>query len=237
MNDMYIPDNALKYILFQRTDLLCITKLPFIKKIIKVLPPSYFNQIISFESTVNKKGIKKKYKEEIQKEYNIIKDYLPGNCKTVLDIGCGIAGIDVFINKHFLSSNLQFFLLDKTQREESMYYDYNKRAAFYNSLFVAKNVLINNNINEENIHLIEATSDNDIDINQNADLIISLISWGFHYPVDTYLEKADKILNVKGRIILDIRKETNGLRTMNSKFQDIRIIYNARKYHRIVAIK
>lgn len=237
MNDLQLPNGALKYILFQRTDLVYLHKSSFYKKIKNLLPFSIYNQIVSLESLFNKKSIKDKYKKEMLKEYNIIKEFLPKNCSTVLDIGCGIAGIDVFINNHYSSSNIQFFLLDKTYAERNVYYDFHKKAAFYNSLFVAKSVLVQNDIKEENVHLIEATENNDVNINQNIDLVISLISWGFHYPVSTYLTEIYEILDKNGKVILDIRRETNGLKTLKSKFQYIRIIYNAKKYQRILAIK
>lgn len=38
-----------------------------------------------------------------------------------------------------------------------------------------------------------------------CDLIISILSWGFHYPVETYLPLANRSLLPGGKIILDLR--------------------------------
>lgn len=51
-----------------------------------------------------------------------------------------------------------------------------------------------------------------------TDLIISLKSWGFHYPVRTYMKLVKRSLKPGGRIILDIRKTTDGIAKMAEEF-------------------
>jgi len=87
------------------------------------------------------------------------------------------------------------------------------------------------------VHLIEAMENNDIDINSTVDLIISLISWGFHYPVDTYLEKAYDLLNKDGILILDVRKDTNGLDLLTQRLGAYKVILETAKYSRVSTSK
>ncbi len=43
-----------------------------------------------------------------------------------------------------------------------------------------------------------------------VDAIISLLSWGHHYPVSTYIELAKRSLPVGGLLILDLRRAKDG---------------------------
>jgi len=87
------------------------------------------------------------------------------------------------------------------------------------------------------VHLIEATEENDIEIETRVDLVLSLISWGFHYPVGVYLERVYDLLDEGGVLILDIRRDTDGVDVLVKKFDDYRTVLETRKFIRICAIK
>lgn len=44
----------------------------------------------------------------------------------------------------------------------------------------------------------------------DCDLVVSLKSWGHHYPVATYLDQARRAMRPGGRLVLDIRAGTDG---------------------------
>ena len=234
---MIIPNEALKYILFQRTAYLRLPKTLLFRLINKILPFSIYNQIVQLESKLFTARIKALYEDEMRREYLSIKDFLPGACSSILDIGCGVAGFDVFLGKHFRTGHPKFYLLDKTHVEKSVWYNLESKGAFYNSLDIAKRMLVQNNMPEEHIHLVEATDNNDIDINLEIDLIVSLISWGFHYPVETYLEKVYELLTHGGVLILDIRKGSSGIDAINRVFGKSEIILDTTKCQRVLAKK
>jgi len=57
----------------------------------------------------------------------------------MLDIGCGIAGVEMFIEAE------EFYLIDRTQSDKNIYYGHNHETSFYNSLEIAeKQIRINN---------------------------------------------------------------------------------------------
>ena len=139
-----------------------------------------------------------------------------------------------FLNEHYFNNKVDFYLLDGTRIEEKVFYMFEGKGAFYNSLDVAREVLMDNKIRKDKIHLIEANDDNDIKItNEKMDLVISLISWGFHYPVETYLDKVSNLLSEEGTIIMDIRKNTNGIDVIKQKFSKFDIIFETPKYQRV----
>ncbi|MBL7131192.1 MAG: hypothetical protein ISS45_07310 [Candidatus Omnitrophica bacterium] len=232
-----IPDEAIKYILFQRTEYVYLTKTLLYRFANKFIPFSLYKPIVRLDACLRKKIIRSFFNKDLEQEYESIRNYLPTKCNSILDIGCGVAGIDVFLSKHYFPKNIDFYLLDKTKVEKRIYYMFEEKGAFYNSLRTAQKLLLENGIKKENINLIEATDNSDIMIASKIDFAISLISWGFHYPVTTYLNRVWELLNDKGCIIIDIRKGTNGKKEIEDKFSEIKIVLDSKKYLRILAVK
>ena len=67
------------------------------------------------------------------------------------------------------------------------------------------------------------------------DLVISLISWGFHYPVAVYADQVREILRPGGRVILDVRKGTDGREQLEARFPRVLQISETRKKERLCA--
>jgi SAM-dependent methyltransferase len=232
---MIIPDNAVRYILLQRTHYIKLQRNFIIKLIKKLLPSKYnYSTLIDLEILIRKSAIINDYTADMEAEYSDIKNYLPLKAKNILDIGCGIGGINVFLSKHYNSAETTFYCLDKTQID-NIYYGYKEKAAFYNSLDVAREFLSLNGIKK--IYTLSANDNNTIEIKEKFDLILSLISWGFHYPVETYLDQAYARLPDGGHMIIDIRKNTTGLDKIKSVFSDTKVISETDKKTRILAIK
>ena len=202
-----------------------------------MLPFSIYNQAVIIESIFSKSRIKALYEDDMRKEYLSIRDFLPENCSAILDIGCGVAGIDYFLYQHYDDNELQLYLLDKTHIEQNVYYMFEPKGAFYNSLDVAKAVLTDSGIAANSIHLKEATNNNDIKIERKVDLVISLLSWGFHYPVETYLERVHGILTDDGVVILDVRKGTNGIDVLRNTFKQVDVVLESKKHYRVAVEK
>lgn len=232
---MIIPDHAVRYILLQRTHYIKLQRNFIIKLIKKSLPNKYsYTAFIDLEILLRNSAIKKDYIADMEAEYSDIKSFLPEKAKYILDIGCGIGGINVFLSKHYNSPETTFYCLDKTQTD-NIYYGFKEKAAFYNSLDVAREFLSLNGI--KNICTLSANEKNTIETNEKFDLILSLISWGFHYPVETYLSQAYTRLQKGGHMIIDIRKNTMGLDKIKSIFSDVKVISETDKKTRILAIK
>jgi SAM-dependent methyltransferase len=233
-----IPDDVVKYILFQRTGYIKYARGKLFMLVNKYGPWSYYEKAVALEAGFRKKDIKDLFQKDIYNEYLKIRDHLPATCDSVLDIGCGAGGIDLFLFRHYHQSpSLQFYLLDKTKINKRVFYNYKPKGAFYNSLPATENLLNINGIPGENIHLLEATEDSQIDIPRKVDLVISLISWGFHYPVSTYLERVYDLLQEKGRLIIDLRCDQQGAKELEQKFSSVTPIAESKNALRVLAIK
>ena len=234
---MQISNEAVMYIMFQRTSYSRLTNSSIYRVFNKIVPFSFYNQLVKYEAKTNSSRIKALYKNDMRLEYLSIVKFLPKSCFTILDIGCGLAGIDIFLHRHYQYNNPVFYLLDKTYTEGNVYYGFKSKGAFYNSLKMAQTMLINNGLSVKNIHTLEANKNNDINIDCKIDLVISLISWGYHYPVEIYLNRVYDLLKNSGLIIMDIRKKTNGIESLKKKFKKVFIIMEKETYQRVLAIK
>jgi len=127
-------------------------------------------------------------------------------------------------------------LIDKSTIDP-IKYGFHETAAAYNSLSLAKNILSDNGQPTEKIYVYESE---DVDkcaqqFNGQVDLITSLIAWGFHFPVATYLNFAKALLTNNGQLIIDVRKETDGLTQLKAAFKTIKIIHKDDKFDRVLA--
>jgi len=230
---MEIPSEAIKYILFQRTAYQLIWNQKLVKMFHRIIPRKIYHWLVGIEALLRRKAVKRHYTLDIEGEYKTIEKYLPQRCDNLLDIGCGVAGIDVCIYNHYVRKP-NIHLLDKTELESAVYYSFNNKGAFYNSLEIAAKVLKDNGVDQNGITLIEASEKNDIEVSKEMDLIISLISWGYHYPVNTYIEQVCGVLKADGVVIIDIRKYSRGIEELKNHFSTVKEIYETPKYTRVL---
>lgn len=171
------------------------------------------------------------------KDYKMIASFLPSNVTQILDIGCGLAISDVFLFNHYKADKLiKFYLFDKTGISHNLHFGFSDKPSYYNSLYLAYDLCLANGMASQQIIPMNATKENLTDL-KNVDLVVSFIAWGFHFPVDTYLDEVYNLLAPNGRLIIDIRKGTDGLEKLQIKFGQIKIINEGKKVIRVCCIK
>jgi SAM-dependent methyltransferase len=146
--------------------------------------------------------------------------------RRILDIGCGFALYDSFLLKHYgYPSDMHLYLFDKTTELKNESENgfkgggFRKQGiSFYTNLECASDILVSNGANRNNIHtLTVAESTLSMLESSSFDLVFSLLSYGHHYPVSTYLKEIKHILVKGGTLILDLRViggVTQGLREL-----------------------
>jgi hypothetical protein len=132
---------------------------------------------------------------------------------------------------------MRLYLLDRTQTDESIAYGYRERADYYNSLEITRAFLVLNGVPETSLVTLEARDDAGLHVPEPVDLIVSLISWGFHYPVATYLDRSHELLRDGGRLIIDVRKGTGGVEQIKQKYGNAEVIAEGAKRLRVVATR
>jgi len=150
----------------------------------------------------------------IIKEFQGIEPFLPVNCKSILDIGCGVGGIDVLLYKKYKTI---MHLLDGDYLSNDMLYGFNIKESIYNSLDATKKMMITNNINNYKLYNIQ----DGFPKLKNIDVVISIYSWGFHYTIEKYIDNVIKVLSKDGILIMDIRKSAEELYIIKTCFNNI----------------
>jgi SAM-dependent methyltransferase len=234
-----IPKAAFPYILLQRTDYLVIPgRKHLIRIVCRLTGKSAIESAAMVESRLRRRSLRRRFDADMRTEYDRMRSWLPERPKAILDVGCGVGGIDIMLFDHYRRDPaLHFYLLDRTQTDANVSYGFRPRADFYNSLELTRHMLVSNGLPAASLTMVEARDDNGIDLPERIDLVISLISWGFHYPVATYLERSHELLKPGGELILDVRKDTGGLQEIESTFGNAQVIFEAAKWQRVLAVR
>jgi SAM-dependent methyltransferase len=173
------------------------------------------------------------YHEEMAREFSDMTPFLPATAANVLDIGCGLAGIDHFVNRHYKGS-ATIHLLDKNGVSDQVYYLFHDQAAYYCSLEMARTFLIFNGASSDRV-VLHDVSKKGFPRRIQYDLVLSLISWGFHYPISAYLKHVKRWLAPNGVVILDIRKGTGGEAELERSIGPVSVIQEYPKRLRVAA--
>ncbi|MGH9178411.1 MAG: hypothetical protein ACRD0N_07645 [Acidimicrobiales bacterium] len=194
--------------------------------------------VLKAESRLRRRAVKHGFGQGIAADLDSIRGVLPERCTRILDIGCGVAAIDALLHRLYLSrgSVAQSFLLDRSELPSAIAYGYRATSSFYNSLEVAVELLMANGVERSQVHLLEPRPEA-IQAIQPVDLTVSLISWGFHYPVATYLDAVAEATRPGGTVVLDVRKGTGGEHEIERAFGHVEALFEDAKRWRLAAVK
>lgn len=150
------------------------------------------------------------YLKKKELSFNIVDNYLKEICfkpKYILDIGCGLAFETELFQKKY---NSEVFLLDDDfdnnidKQNRDVYFGPAETLKFYSNL-----TDLFSSYNERKLRYTFVYAKNSkIESNIKFDLIYSNRSYGFHYPVETYIELIKKHSHEHTIIILDFWKDT-----------------------------
>lgn len=138
---------------------------------------------------------------ELQNHYKLLAPYL-GIVPCVLDIGCGMAGMDILLVRHH--GTLFVHLVDGTGSGIKPDYSYIGHATeAWNDVELGK-LLVNEATPGAIVSAHVVTEDRKCPVfDPEPNLIMSLFSCGFHYPLESYLDWFLQYPNA--RVLLDLR--------------------------------
>lgn len=150
---------------------------------------------------------------EFQDIRPVLEEIAPGS---VADIGCGYAFFDLFVHRAFGSD----LLLVDIEQNDHRHFGFKSEGAAYANLSVARDFLAANGVAPEKIQTWNPGREEPQE-RVPVDLAISLLSCGFHYPVDMYMPFFKHGVKKDGAVILDLRprhfeKESAVLGTLGS---------------------
>ena len=205
-----------KLLLLQRNELLTKTQNLIRKKFGRFLFTNFF--INYFQN----QDLEKITEELFLKELNTFKNFLPNSVNTIMDIGCGLGIINIYLNKFFEKKPI-FFLLDKNRIDRKIKYGFSLNYESYNDLNETKNILLENEINSACVYLFDV--ERQFQIDKKIDLVISLKSMGYHYPINSYIELFRNCCTKNTVFIYDIGENQYDENYLKTIFDDVKIIY------------
>ncbi len=141
---------------------------------------------------------------DIYQEYLPLRDHLRAyqiRPNTIVDIGCGQALNDLFLHRDY---NPHFTLVD-IEETPNQYHSWANEGSGYASLASATAMLRDNGVDDVNTVAINPRKEPERLNNLKADLVTSLYSCGFHYPIDEYVPLFLRTLENGGAVCLDLR--------------------------------
>ena len=211
-----LNNKSRKLLLLQRNELLSDNQKWLRKKFGRFI---FTNILVNY---FHHKDLEKKTENLFLTEIKTFKNYLPNSVNNVMDIGCGLGIINIYLNKIF-NNKPNFFLLDKNRIDKKIKYGFSDNYESYNDLTETKNILLNNKFKNSCIKLFNV--ENKIIINKKIDLVISLKSMGYHYPINTYIELFRNCCTKDTVFIYDIGENQYDEIYLKTVFDDIKIIY------------
>jgi SAM-dependent methyltransferase len=240
-----LPNDSVRYLLWQRADY----RSPLVKGLMAFLHKSgggntlksiYMKHIAgSWLETMRRRSIADYYFSEMATIIATMRPHLPNTCERILDIGCGLGGIDalLFHEYHPDDKPVELWMLDKNDDSPLYgrhYVGFENVPAAYNSLEITRHFLESNGVPRSAIRLIDIGQDS-FPRDHTFDVVVSLLAWGFHFPVDTYLRDVSHSLREGGTLFIDIRDNTDGIRKLESVFRDVDILAVGEKHRLAVA--
>lgn len=183
MTDLIIPDECVPFIRYQRSR--------YAER--KVPDPQ---------------EVKRRYAAHVAEDFAGMEPHLPEKVERILEIGCGMAALQVFMKRRYPQATLE--LLDGDTVTNPGGGGYSTKPDVYNSRAHTEMLLAANGVKVDRWHDIGTKA------LLEADLIVSMASLGFHYPLSTY--------RLKGLCIVDLRRGPEPTRG--------KIIYAGIKYDR-----
>ena len=227
----------------QRTDLQNKIENKFFKKLNLVSKGASTIPYLLFQS-LNYNKVLDRYMDEIEGERKLLQALMAKNLRenfVVLDIGCGIGGYHIDWLKELDGKQIQLFLMDSSNFDlASLKYGHGKSKRFYNSLELAKKMIISGSgVKSDLVHLVDVKRDFPGKLPQNIDLVVSFIAWGFHYHLEDYWnEIMSRLFSEKSMMLIDVRKDSPSSNFLSEQSNlNIKVISTNQKYDRFMITK
>ncbi len=193
-------------------------------------------QRTEYQRSPNMSAVSEAFYADLAAEFAELAPHLPNDAATIVDIGGGLGGIDIFLLDRYRASNSHLYLLDRDAISDEVKYFFEAEPSAYNRFAATRRFLNDNGISDARFTLVDMDRD-PFPAALRADLVISLLAWGYHFPVQTYLDAVLDILPSGGCLVVDLRKGTDGIATLMKAFSDVVLIRETFRQVRVVAYR
>lgn len=176
------------------------------------------------------------YIRGLRQDFEEMKPYLPIECSSILDVGSGLGGIDIILQRHYESQAdgetftlPALYLMDGVDDKPVM--ELHRKT--FNNARVAKAFMMDNDVPASHVFCIDPADKNTIHDESPYDVILSLGSWCFHYAPATYLDMLVGCATAETIFVLDVRRDKGEwIEQLTAKLKQVESIRDAAKFDR-----
>lgn len=175
--------------------------------------------------------------EWIYDDYLSIREHLSKKVTNILDIGCGFGGLAALLQVHYAPETTpHFHLVEQARIPGAEFSRPTPDAPDLDPLACAAELLIANGVADAQVHTI--ASDNAKALYKNKyDLIVSMRSWCYLYPIETYIEVVRTALRPGGTFLVDVHKNLGGLAALCAYLPDATLVSERQDLVRCLYVK
>ena len=175
--------------------------------------------------------------EWIYDDYLSIRECLPGRVDDILDIGCGFGGLSALLQLHYApAQTARFHLVEQAEIPGAEFSRPTPDAPPLDPLGCARDLLMANGVAENHINSV-ASDQADALFAFGYDLIVSIRSWCYLYPIETYIGVVHERLRPGGRLVVDVNKNLGGLVALQEHLPEARLISDRQDLERCLYVK
>ncbi|MBU6310852.1 hypothetical protein KGO06_02890 [Patescibacteria group bacterium] len=192
-------------ILLQRTQYQLLSFLP--KGIRRRLDPAskWYNFYLRAEAFVFHSRILRLLNADMDSEVSEIKRFFPERVGSILGIGSGVALEIALLARAFPKARVR--LVDKEMVSQKIYYGLQSQGSYYNSWAAVREVAESVGVDSSGWLFTDVDVKNPIisvSTSEPYDIVVSFLSWGFHYPISVY-SSIFAAIKLQGIVVLDIQ--------------------------------
>lgn len=173
---------------------------------------------------------KSAYDEISRVEYDAFSDII-GKPKRLLDIGCGLGRMSIYIKNVAELNDTKFILADGNTFPANInnsIYGFSRNKRIYNNLSMTKDFCIINNLT--NLELFNIETDNFDKINK-VDFVMSFLSAGYHYPLEDIMPNILKIATKDCKMVFGVKEGLYSVSMFEDMFERVEIRPIEYEYH------
>lgn len=166
------------------------------------------------------------YSHLVHEAFNRLAPFLPLRGQEtplyVMDWGCGLGGINAYLHR-FYEGQAHMVLVDgKKLEEDQPPGGYRARTRFSMNVEHASDFLQRHGVPETALSTwaLEA-GETSVPKGTDFQLVLSLHSWGYHYPVFPLVQAVAARMAYNGALILDIKDRTDGKEDLRARFHGL----------------
>jgi SAM-dependent methyltransferase len=168
------------------------------------------------------------YKAQIFDTYETLVPFLPARCRSILDVGGGMGGIDALLNAHY-GGGVKVSILDGVDDPPVM----RRHAETFNHMGVAARFLRAHGVREFQ-PIWTGDLNTRLDGVGKFDLVVSFGAWCFHVAPRVYLPFVVRHIGLRTTLILEVRNDrTDWWLDLGAQLEQLGMAHRAAKFTRV----